>query len=324
MEIENHMRIYADNSRETAGTSGQEPSSSYRLSPYEKDGELWDVHDKSTSQAIGMMTDFQKLLHIVLRWTIKQAGKPVCGEWTPEAYVALFECEYLKSANMRHLLVVMMLLILPMVAPTNCLYLPRTTECQERPCREIDLRHGLRSTLAEDLEDWIRVVRIYIAILSATKPKESWISIHSIKTHHEMKVRSRTKADEVAQFERIKCANTNLTKKIRLFVVKSLEIPRRCHPLVMVKTKMSCQDLVVRVQQYNPLAFLHPGRVSERSLTVIFESDIVESFRGYPASSAPTSSRDIEDASHQVRQERVGRRPRHTGITKYCRSATSG
>ncbi|GBP98348.1 hypothetical protein EVAR_68689_1 [Eumeta japonica] len=36
MEIENHMRIYADNSRETAGTSGQEPSSSYRLSPYEK------------------------------------------------------------------------------------------------------------------------------------------------------------------------------------------------------------------------------------------------------------------------------------------------
>ncbi|GBP96418.1 Zinc finger BED domain-containing protein 4 [Eumeta japonica] len=36
MEIENHMRIYADNSRETAGTSDQEPSSSYRLSPYEK------------------------------------------------------------------------------------------------------------------------------------------------------------------------------------------------------------------------------------------------------------------------------------------------
>ncbi|GBP37557.1 Zinc finger BED domain-containing protein 4 [Eumeta japonica] len=52
MEIENHMRFYADNSRETAGTSGQEPSSSYRLSPYEKYGGLWDVHDKSNSQAI--------------------------------------------------------------------------------------------------------------------------------------------------------------------------------------------------------------------------------------------------------------------------------
>ncbi|GBP34772.1 Zinc finger BED domain-containing protein 4 [Eumeta japonica] len=52
MEIENHMRIYADNSRETAGTSDQGPSSSYRLSPYQKDGGLWDVHDKSTSQAI--------------------------------------------------------------------------------------------------------------------------------------------------------------------------------------------------------------------------------------------------------------------------------
>ncbi|GBP14777.1 hypothetical protein EVAR_9671_1 [Eumeta japonica] len=35
MEIENHMRIYADNSRNSRHKR-QEPSSSYRLSPYEK------------------------------------------------------------------------------------------------------------------------------------------------------------------------------------------------------------------------------------------------------------------------------------------------
>ncbi|GBP73536.1 Zinc finger BED domain-containing protein 4 [Eumeta japonica] len=98
MEIENHMRIYADNSRETAGTSDQEPSSSYRLSPYEKDGGLWDFHDKSTSQAIqssdasdkdDLSTQAKKNIEIYLAEPRLQRNADICSYWDCSPSVSL-------------------------------------------------------------------------------------------------------------------------------------------------------------------------------------------------------------------------------------------
>ncbi|GBP63177.1 Zinc finger BED domain-containing protein 4 [Eumeta japonica] len=98
MTIENHMRIYADNSCETAGTSDQELSSSYRLFPYEKDGGLWDVHDKSTSQEIqssdvsdkdDLSTHVKKNIEIYLAEPRLQRNADIYSYWDCSPFVSL-------------------------------------------------------------------------------------------------------------------------------------------------------------------------------------------------------------------------------------------
>ncbi|GBP04011.1 Zinc finger BED domain-containing protein 4 [Eumeta japonica] len=77
---------------------GQEPSSSYRLSPYEKDGGLWDVHDKSTSQAIqssdasdkdDLSTQVKKNIEIYLAEPRLQRNADIYSYWDCSPFVSL-------------------------------------------------------------------------------------------------------------------------------------------------------------------------------------------------------------------------------------------